>query len=1177
MPPSPKNRLRGVARRAREVVADGRTHGTDADGADLGTDADDVLASGLFDPWYYGLQSPVRHDDGRDALDHYLREGAAAGLLPNPLTDVEAPGLSPREVAEAVRDGSARAFPVRDLLDDVALVALAPAAADHPGGPVGHYLQHARAGAPVPELAGRSWKRFVRLREQQSAALASLLDAGPDVFDRTYYEAQVGRTFGGDRAAGWHFLEVGEPQALSFSPLYARGWYRSKAGVRRPLTSLHALRPGPSAGAAGPHFDGATYLARVPEAAEHPGGALGHFVSHADADTRTVPAPGSGVDPVPWGELRAAMLRDAAALGRHAALRRPAPSTTARWHLARSGPAAPAADGSQAADAVVAILADAREWGRELPETWATVLAQHHRAWTLRVAVDQGTSLPAAVAALCDDPRVVPVPVAATASWAGRAAAALADVREPWTIVWQPQESWDASLLTTLLASAEPGALTHVAAVDDDTGRWWTALPGRDALVWDDPRPLSGVLLPTDLLREVGVEADADDRWGWDVLLRTVAPSRFVPVVGVRGPRLGERPRPAGRRSAHEHVVRDAELVDRDAAPAPATSRVAGRVSVLVAARGDRHRTRRAVDRVLEHAGGTHDVEVVVVDDAADHEVTAVLTSCYAGEPRIDVLRVPRPVHVSAALNRALAASTGEVVVLLDADGEVHPGWLEPLVAALATGEVAAVQSLLLTEDDTIRSAGLVSAGPHVVPVHLLASHPLTDLPLEDPRPDAVSAASLAVRAADLVAVGGLDPALADLADVDLSLRLGRHTSGGFVTATSSRVSRRARSAVPDAGEADQLRLLDRWGGQLPPARQDAWRRAGLEVDGFRPGPPLPESRRRSTASPVLRLAPRLVEDGPAAGLPRLRWAVKIAAQGGPRGDTWGDTHFADDLVRGLRTWGQDAFVDRRGAHQRPGVDQLDDVTLTLRGRWPATSQPGATNVLWVISHPDEVPVGELAEGFDLVYSAGRAWAEQAAALASREVRVLLQATDVSRFTRDGEAMAGLGTLFVGRTRKVMRPVVGDALAVGADLTIFGDGWEHFIDADLVASDHLDNALVPAAYRGARIVLNDHWPDMARLGFYSNRLFDAVVAGARVVSDPVEGLEDVLGPSVRTYADLDELRDLLDPGSTRWPDAATLAANAARVAAAHSFDARAATLLADVLDVRGVPHHLRDL
>ena len=1145
MSPSPRDRLRGFARSGRE------------------SETSPLLSSGLFDPWYYALQ--IREQLApTDAVAHYLREGAAAGLLPNPLIDVEATGLSSTEVVAALLDGSAGTFPLR-LVDDLELVALAPSAAEHPGGPVGHYLQHAHAGAPVPRVGRWSWRRFVRLREQQSAAADAILAAG--LLDRPFYEAQAGRTFVDDRVAIWHFLETGESLALSPSPLYERAWYRSRAGVRMPMTLMHLLRTGQVAGAAGPHFDGATYLARVPEAAEHPGGALGHFLAHAGAGTSTVPESGSGIEPVPWQQFRDGALAVAAELGRQAALLRPPATTKARWRLEAARP--PTGTGA------VAIVADVREWGRAVPDRLATVLAQEHRDWTLRLAVDADASVPAAVLALTDDPRVVLVPTAEH-SPVRRLRDVLVTAEEPWAAFWRPCEAWTPLLLGGLLSQAAPDALVHAAVVDDADGRWWGALAARESLAWDVPRSLAGMLMPTGRLREAGL-ADVD-RPGFDLLLRHDLRPVFVPFVGVRGDDLAEQPTALGpgRRSVHEQAVRLGSIGHGPAA------RVAGRVSVLIVSRGDRHRTRRAVDRVLERgtdadADGDVDLEVVVVDNGSDREIASILSACFAGDARVRVDRIAAVSHHSVAADRALALSTGEVVVLLDPDVEVHPGWLPPLLAAVARPDVLAAQSLLLTADDTIWSAGLVSAGRHVVPVHLLRHHPLDDLPATDPVPDAVSGACVAVRADVLVAAGGLDAAFDDLDDVDLSLRLADADADGggtFVTVLASRASRRSRKPLPVPSEPDQLRLLDRWGGRLPAARVDHWERAGLDVDGFRPGDGLPASGRRVTASPLLSRRARLVTDGPAAGLPSLRWAVKIAARGGPSGDEWGDTFFADDLVRGLRSWGQEAFVDRRGAHERPGVDHLDDVTLTLRGRWPSVAQPGATNVLWVISHPDEVPHDELTQGFDLVYSAGQGWARHVEAATSLHVRTLLQATDASRFTPAGEAMPGLGTLFVGRTRKVARPIVRDAVAVGADLTVFGDGWHEFIDAQHVAADHLPNERLPSAYRGARVVLNDHWTDMARLGFYSNRLFDAVASGARVVSDAVDGLEDVLGPSARTYRTTDELRELLDPASSLWPDEATLAANASRVAAEHSFEARARTLLADVLDARGVAHDL---
>ena len=98
-------------------------------------------------------------------------------------------------------------------------------------------------------------------------------------------------------------------------------------------------------------------------------------------------------------------------------------------------------------------------------------------------------------------------------------------------------------------------------------------------------------------------------------------------------------------------------------------------------------------------------------------------------------------------------------------------------------------------------------------------------------------------------------------------------------------------------------------------------------------------------------------------------------------------------------------------------------------------------------------------------------------------------------------------------------------------------------------------------------MLADHHGDMAEEGFLANRLFDAVASGARVVSDPVAGTELFEG-AVQAYASIEELGLLCSAaGRDRFPDDTGLAAIADRVAGAHSFDARAAQLLADVVPV----------
>lgn len=303
------------------------------------------------------------------------------------------------------------------------------------------------------------------------------------------------------------------------------------------------------------------------------------------------------------------------------------------------------------------------------------------------------------------------------------------------------------------------------------------------------------------------------------------------------------------------------------------------------------------------------------------------------------------------------------------------------------------------------------------------------------------------------------------------------------------------------------------------------------------------------------------------------RWAVVVASPRPPEGDRWGDTWFGRDLVAALRRAGKDAHLVHRGGAQSQARDR-DDVVIVLRGlRRVRPRRTGSTTwLLWVISHPELVDDEELAE-YDAVFAASTTgW---------RGATPLLQATDPQRFTPDARsrmAPAGERVLFVGSVRGAgteslghPRPVVADAIAAGASPAIWGGGWEDLvargaIDASLVRGASLPNEELPAAYASAGIVLNDHWADMAGAGFLSNRLFDAVAAGAVVVSDDPPGLHAVL-PSVRTYRTVDELRALLTTPSL-LPDAQERTDAAAAVARDHSFDARAAQLIAAVEAMR---------
>ena len=291
----------------------------------------------------------------------------------------------------------------------------------------------------------------------------------------------------------------------------------------------------------------------------------------------------------------------------------------------------------------------------------------------------------------------------------------------------------------------------------------------------------------------------------------------------------------------------------------------------------------------------------------------------------------------------------------------------------------------------------------------------------------------------------------------------------------------------------------------------------------------------------------------------RLRWAIKISAPDDPSASRWGDTAFAQDLAEALRRRRQTVRIDRLGATPPSGAG--DDVVLVLRGLHRIAPVPAAVNYLWIISHPDDVGEDEAAAGWDHVFVASRTW-PRAGRLGATP---LLQAASLTRFS-PGEPDADLAedVVFVGTSRGVVRPVIRDAIDAGANLGIYGHDWERHVDPSYVRADHLDFARVPAAYRSARIVLNDHWDDMRENGFVSNRLFDASFTGACVVSDEISGIEELFGGLVKTYGDEAELARLLTDDSA-WPSREERLRRAREIRRLHSFDARAGTLLARAL------------
>ncbi|CAH1668043.1 GT2 family glycosyltransferase [Hyphomicrobiales bacterium] len=306
--------------------------------------------------------------------------------------------------------------------------------------------------------------------------------------------------------------------------------------------------------------------------------------------------------------------------------------------------------------------------------------------------------------------------------------------------------------------------------------------------------------------------------------------------------------------------------------------------------------------------------------------------------------------------------------------------------------------------------------------------------------------------------------------------------------------------------------------------------------------------------APVLRAALAAVAQ-------RYRVAIKIAVPDPAQCELWGDWHFAKGLGKALERCGCQVRIDCL-PDWSCGVAAGDDVNIVLRGLSRFQPAPGAVNLMWLISHPDQVDDDELA-AFDHVFVASPSYADKLATRHGDRVSALLQCTDPEVFH---PALAPVGdlpeALFVGNSRGVDRPMLRDALAAGIDCAVIGDGWDGLLPPGRVLTPHVPNRELFRYYGAGSILVADHWPDMAREGFIANRIFDALACGATVVSDAVAGLEAVFGDAIPVCSGPDHLAATI---------AALRAAPEARQARAeqlretirneHSFDIRARRII----------------
>ncbi|CAN7684320.1 glycosyltransferase [Rhizobium rhizogenes] len=526
------------------------------------------------------------------------------------------------------------------------------------------------------------------------------------------------------------------------------------------------------------------------------------------------------------------------------------------------------------------------------------------------------------------------------------------------------------------------------------------------------------------------------------------------------------------------------------------------KVSVIMPAYNRKSTIGRSIQSVLDQT--YTNFELIVVDDGSTDNTVAVIQSFT--DTRIKLTN-GQHAGVSAARNLGLARATGSIIAYLDSDNVWLPSYLGTMVGYIAkTGADVAYSQIEIVNDADRQIRGQPFDREQCLKGNFV------DLNVYCHHRDLYDR------------YGGFDESLRRMVDWDLILRQ----------------TERAKLVgyVPFVGCVYTNTVLDQ---------------NRISVKEF-----------RAFKKVVIAKATNGSRSSSVTDHVKLTFAIKVPAPYEKRHE-WGDFHYADSLAGSLNRLGHKVRIDFYGQWERKNPAE-DDVVIIIRGLTSYEPILGHINILWNISHPDQISFEEY-ESFDLCYVASLSYSEFLSATTKAKVKPLLQATDTNRFNpgrRPPKSSAKV--LFVGNSRNEYREIVRWAVDAKLDLSVYGTRWEQFIPKTYLKGTNIPNKELGGHYHSAVFVLNDHWPSMRDFGFISNRIFDVLAAGGNVISDRIPAISYVFGESVTQIKSQDELVEATNvEGRTQRPSISR------EVSRAHSFDQRAKTILGDIFNLLGLP------
>ncbi|MBR5599175.1 MAG: glycosyltransferase [Alphaproteobacteria bacterium] len=261
-----------------------------------------------------------------------------------------------------------------------------------------------------------------------------------------------------------------------------------------------------------------------------------------------------------------------------------------------------------------------------------------------------------------------------------------------------------------------------------------------------------------------------------------------------------------------------------------------------------------------------------------------------------------------------------------------------------------------------------------------------------------------------------------------------------------------------------------------------------------------------------------------------------------------GDYFIANDMAKGFSLLGLKTDIDYRTEYHKTHASP-PKLNIYMRGYTKFHSPFGNnTNLLYIYypllfdknsakkdkksflnsrsPMPQNSNLDDDLKNFDIIAVASSSYTET---LNKNGINAIYipQFTNPTKFYPNPKEELKTDILFVGSNWHD-RTSLRYAIELGYDVSVYGYNWQNIISPKMYKAMYIPNNILNQYYSSAKIVLNDHRPDMKEFGFINNRIFDATASGALVISDYMKEIEDIYQDCIPMYKTKEDLKNLID-------------------------------------------------